>query len=195
MSVMGSVDDVSAFGLNSWYWLNVPKKWVAGRELTVTTNTDTDFWRSTYYGFIRDSGHALLRSADEKFRLRATFSGDYREQYDQAGILVRLDERNWIKAGVEYVDGKQLLSVVVTRDFSDWSVFRPPVNPSSVTIDIHRRDDAVTLHYGLDGQEPNELLRLAYFPPGVPVAAGLMCASPEGHGFDVSFAALRVMPS
>jgi len=26
MSVMGSVDDVSAFGLNSWYWLNVPEE-------------------------------------------------------------------------------------------------------------------------------------------------------------------------
>ena len=54
------------------------------------------------------------------------FRGDYRELYDQAGLMLRIDERNWIKAGVEFVAGRRMLSVVVTRDVSDWSTMPCP---------------------------------------------------------------------
>lgn len=39
-------------------WLNPPKNWSADdAQLRVTTDENTDFWRKTAYGFIRDSGH------------------------------------------------------------------------------------------------------------------------------------------
>ena len=39
--------------------------------------------------------------------------------YDQAGLMLRIDERNWLKAGIEFVDGRQMLSVVATTH--EWS--------------------------------------------------------------------------
>ncbi|MEV4973911.1 DUF1349 domain-containing protein [Streptomyces scopuliridis] len=185
----------SCFGSTGWTWLNRPAQWAASDDaLEITTEPDTDFWMTTHYGFVRDTGHALLRPVPASFRLRVTFSGDYREQYDQAGLLLRLDEKNWIKTGIEYVDGRQQLSAVVTREVSDWNVV--PLahltdTPAPVTVELQREGDTVTILYGLDG-EPGTMLRLAYFPPGVAAQAGPMCASPDGTGFTTRFTALHL---
>ncbi|MET9291056.1 DUF1349 domain-containing protein [Streptomyces sp. NPDC003077] len=185
----------ACFGHTDWAWLNPPAQWSAREEqVEITTDPDTDFWATTHYGFVRDTGHALLRPVPASFRMRVTFAGEYREQYDQAGLLLRLDEKNWIKTGIEYVDGQQQLSAVVTRAFSDWNVVPLSQNvpaPKRVTIEMRRQGDHVFLHYGVGEQPPETLLRLAYFPPGAAAQAGLMCASPDGKGFTARFSDLR----
>src|SRR3954465_12944681 len=80
-------------------WLNEPAEWSEeGSSLRVRTEERTDFWRETHYGFLRDSGHFRFARATNDFTARVTFEGDYRELYDQAGLMLRLDERHWIKA-------------------------------------------------------------------------------------------------
>jgi hypothetical protein len=193
---MQQAEDITLFGLSRWRWLNQPVNWLSYAGLTVTSDANTDFWRTTHYGFVRDNGHALLHPVGPRFRLTTRFFGDYREQYDQAGLLLRLDERNWIKAGIEYVDGEQLLSAVVTRDVSDWSVvpLEAVCGPvESITLEMSRVDDAVTIRYAAEGGEPAALLRVAYFPPEVPAEAGPMCASPDGAGFPIRFAELSLV--
>ncbi len=184
-------EPTTAFGLNGWHWLNPPRTWEVDDDgLEVTTEEDTDFWVRTHYGFVRDTGHALLRPVGSEFRLTATFHGDYREQYDQAGLLLRADEHSWIKTGIEFVDGRPLLSAVVTREVSDWNVVplqQIAGHPDSVTIELRRVHDTVTIRYGWDDHAPDTLLRMAYFPPGADVEAGPMCASPDGTGFPVRF--------
>jgi regulation of enolase protein 1 (concanavalin A-like superfamily) len=190
-----SAGTASCLGFTDWRWLNPPGHWAPYDDaLDITTEPDTDFWATTHYGFVRDTGHALLRPVPGSFRLRVTFSGDYREQYDQAGLLLRLDEKNWIKTGIEYVDGHQQLSAVVTRDVSDWSVVplaQVTDRPSAVTVEMRREGDTVTIRYGF-GDTPETLLRLAYFPPEAAAQAGPMCASPDGKGFTARFTALRL---
>jgi regulation of enolase protein 1 (concanavalin A-like superfamily) len=176
-----------------WTWLNEPAKWsVDGPRIIVTTDADTDFWRITHHDVVRDTGHLLGTEATD-FTLVATFAGDYRDQYDQAGIAIRLDERNWIKSGIELVDGHQQISAVVTRDFSDWSV-APVPDPDSVTIKAERTGDTVTITYGLDDADPDTLLRQAYLAPGVLAKAGIMAASPTGGGFTTTFTSVDLAP-
>jgi len=158
----------------------------------MTTGPDTDFWRTTHYGFVRDTGHALLRPVPGDFTISATFSGGHTHRYDQAGLLLRLDAANWLKTGIEYVDDEQLLSVVVTREVSDWSVVTLPVPPASVTIVAERTGDTMTVKYSLDGADPVRMARLAYFPPEPEVLAGVMAASPQGPGFTVRFDRISV---
>jgi uncharacterized protein len=169
-------------------WINEPAKWSAGEDgaLFVTADPDTDLWRTTHYGFIRDSGHVRGRWVDGDCAVTASFSADYAEQYDQAGIALRIDPENWIKAGIELVDGAFQISAVVTRGVSDWSVV-PVASADRVTISAERRGDAVTVRYGLGDEEAVTMLRLAYFPPGVRAMVGVMCAAPTGKGFDVRF--------
>jgi uncharacterized protein len=180
--------------ITGWRWFNEPTTWaLAGETLTVITDPDTDLWRTTHYGFVRDTGHVFGTDVSGDFVLTATFAGGYRDQYDQAGIALRADEANWIKSGIELVNGRQQVSAVVTREFSDWSV-APVPDPQQVTIEVTREGDAVTIRYGLDSADPTTLLRVAYLPPEVPVLAGVMAASPDGQGFTTTFTGVRLAP-
>ncbi|GAA3821697.1 DUF1349 domain-containing protein [Sphaerisporangium flaviroseum] len=177
---------------SEWQWVNEPAKWSAGEDLRVTADARTDLWRVTHYGYTYDTAHIFGRLMPGDLRVTTTFQASYAEQYDQAGAMLRIDEKNWIKAGVEYVDGRLNLSTVVTRDFSDWSMLTLSVPAETVTLELAREGDTVIVKYGLDGADPVGMLRLAYFPPEVPALAGIMCAAPEGEGFETRFTAVRV---
>ena len=71
--------------------------------------------------------------------------GHYKELYDQAGLMVRLDEKNWLKTGIEYVKGVQNVSAVVTREVSDWSVVPLQASPTAVWLTLLRKGDFVFL--------------------------------------------------
>ncbi|WP_433363048.1 DUF1349 domain-containing protein [Streptosporangium sp. CA-115845] len=177
---------------SEWQWINEPAKWAADEDLRITAEARTDLWRVTHYGYIYDTAHIFGRTLPGDLRVTTTFQASYADRYDQAGAMLRIDERNWIKAGVEYVDRKINLSAVVTRDFSDWSMLTVSEPVESVTLELERKGDAVTVRYGLNGAAPVTMLRFAYFPPGVPALAGVMCAAPRGEGFETRFTSVTV---
>ncbi len=183
---------IMAFGATGWQWTNPPRQWTADDGLSLFCDAGTDLWRRTHYGYTFDTAHQFGRQVRGDLRLTVTFSGDYADQYDQAGALLRIDESTWIKAGVEYVDGHHHLSTVVTRERSDWSVLPLDAPADQVTIDLERQGDAVTVRYGLGDEAPQHLLRLAYFPPDAPALAGAMAAAPAGQGFAVRFSDVRL---
>ncbi|CAI4552243.1 AKH_1a_G0027210.mRNA.1.CDS.1 [Saccharomyces cerevisiae] len=81
----------------------------------------TDFWRETFYGLTRDSGHFLGVETGSAFTAQVRVQGSYESLYDQAGIMVRIDDGHWLKAGIEISDGHAMLSSVLTNGKSDWS--------------------------------------------------------------------------
>lgn len=169
------------------HWYNEPPTWAAqDGTITLTTAPQTDFWRKTHYGFIRDSGHFYYQEITGDFALETRLTATYETLYDQAGLMVRLDETTWIKCGIELVGGVQHLSAVVTRDFSDWSVIPLPERPPTLWLRLTRRSETVEIHYSLDGNIYH-MLRLAYFTTIESVQAGIMAASPEGKGFAAVF--------
>jgi regulation of enolase protein 1 (concanavalin A-like superfamily) len=178
--------------VEEWSWLNEPAEWAGDeRSLRLRTDPKTDFWRVTHYGFVRDSGHFAYREISGDFRVDVLVRGAYETLYDQAGLMLRIDERTWLKCGVELVDGVQQASAVVTRDYSDWSVVPLAANPPAIWLRLTRIGEAVEIHYSLDG-EAYSLLRLAYLPPAETVQVGLMAASPEGDGFSATFEGFAV---
>lgn len=178
-------------------WLNEPPSWrdEAGL-LTVTTGDRTDFWRETHYGFIRDDGHFRFMERAGDFTAEIEFSGDYRHLYDQAGMMLRLDSRNWVKAGIEYVGGRQMLSVVVTRDYSDWSTMPAPENSPWMRLRLSRRGAAIRIEWATAEEDDSRyrLLRLAYLEARDPAMVGPMCCSPERAGFEARFRGFAVRP-
>ncbi|WP_293909163.1 DUF1349 domain-containing protein [Deinococcus sp.] len=169
------------------HWLNEPPQWSATADmLSVSTGERTDFWRQTFYGFIRDDGHFLFREVSGDFTASVTLDGEYEALYDQLGLMLRVSETTWLKTGIEYTDGLPHLSTVVTRDFSDWSVLALPDLRGKVSIRLTRHGTALRVQFqGAAGRW--QLSRLAYLPLPEVCQVGLMCCSPERSGFRARF--------
>lgn len=174
------------------HWLNEPASWQRTDDvLRVSVDPGTDFWRATGYGYIHDNGHVygdvLPGDLDVSVRVRGTFA----HQYDQAGVMLRADEQTWLKAGVEFFEGRPRLSTVLTLGWSSWIVADLPADLDEITLRMSRRGDAVEIRYAA-GDGPAELAALVFMPPDREVLAGIMCAAPEGSGFSVTFHDLRI---
>ena len=168
-------------------WLNEPAHWsLSHNQIVVKTAAKTDFWRITHYGFIRDNGHFYFDNVESDFVAEVKLRGSYKDLYDQAGLMIRTNPTHWIKTGIEFVDGVQQLSAVVTREYSDWSMMPLTAPLEFLQLRIERCKEAVHISY-LDEAQQYKPFRLAYFPEAQSMQVGIMCASPEGDGFEVVF--------
>ena len=178
--------------LEQMRWLNSPAAaQIREGRLTVQSAAKTDFWRKTFYGYITDDGHFLHLPVQGEFRFEARVHGKYADQYDQAGLMVRANETQWIKCGTELVDGKRNASVVFTRDFSDWSTLPDLSQSAPIWWRVIRAKDSIETHCSLDGKT-FMAVRQGYFPPEHKVDVGLMCAAPEGNGFEAVFDEIKL---
>jgi regulation of enolase protein 1 (concanavalin A-like superfamily) len=168
-------------------WLNPPvSASVESINLRVTTAHESDFWRNTSYGFVHDSGHALLIDFPVNTSMEFTFVLDYSGQFDQAGIIVYSDSQHWIKAGVESADGFPQVGAVVTSVNSDWSL--APVSQwmgKQVTVRASRTTDALTIRARCG--DDDQLIRLAPINSSLSWSAGPHCASPVSQSLEVTF--------
>ncbi|HEV7309986.1 DUF1349 domain-containing protein [Ensifer sp.] len=174
--------------LTDFTWLNEPRDWTVEDDvLTLVTEANTDLWQQTFYGFRRHSGHARLQPASGDFSASVVVRGDYHELYDQAGLLLIVDETHWLKTGIEFTDGLMHFSVVVTNGTSDWSVI--PLPQARTDADVHirltRHDTAVRVQFHL-GDGLWQMARLCPFSDG-DARIGVMACSPERAGFTASF--------
>jgi uncharacterized protein len=169
-------------------WLNEPPSAVRVDEgLRVECAPGSDFWRATYYGFDRDSGHALLHELPAGQACEVSFKVDFSELYDQAGLIVRASASRWVKAGVEMSDGYPQVGAVVTDVYSDWSCAPVPEwDGRVVTMRASRTRDALIVRARCDTQ-PWRLVRVAPLPLDMDVSAGAYCAAPERAGLRVTF--------
>ena len=183
---------VSAQTLEKMQWFNEPSQWeIKDKKLTLFATPQSDYWRIAHYGFTVDDAPFLYTTYGGEFEAKVKITGDYKVRYDQAGMMIRIDHENYIKTGIEYVDGIYNLSAVVTHHTSDWSVITLDRPVPFVWIKAVRRLDAVEIYYSFDDKEYT-LMRIAWMQDNTPVQVGLMAASPDGQGFQASFEHFQV---
>jgi regulation of enolase protein 1 (concanavalin A-like superfamily) len=175
-------------------WLNPPpESCIADGRLIVRSGLETDFWQGTYYGFHHDSGHFLHRRRQGDFTLETSFTGRYEALYDQAGLMIRHDEKHWMKCGIEFTDGARHFSTVVTNGRSDWSAFRLDGDFDEIFVRVTRMGDALFVQYRTDARPDWRMARLAYFPPDpADLEVGMTFCSPQREGFEVEFRSFSI---
>jgi hypothetical protein len=178
--------------LNRMVWMNEPASWrKSAGKLVVHSRPKTDFWRRTLTGNVIDNGHCFHMPVRGEFTFEARINGQYAALYDQTGLMVRVDAENWVKCGTEFLDGVRQASVVFTRDFSDGSTMDDLSRDQPVWWRVVRKGDSIETLCSLDGKTFTSV-RLGYLVPDRPAEVGIMCASPEGNGFDCVFDGLRL---
>ena len=177
---------------NQGTWTNEPADVATDSAgLYVTARKGSDAWRLTSYGFVHSSEHALLTDLAPESAVEVQFHLGFTDQFDQAGIFVKVDDESWIKAGIELSDGEESLGAVVTRGTSDWSLSPVPGWAGRlVTIRGSRSGNALTVRARVD-DEPWRLVRVAPLDPDAAVTAGPFCCAPSRSALTVHFTAWR----
>lgn len=175
-------------------WLNEPAQWQeeAG-VLSVVTDAHSDFWQRTHYGFQRDSGHFYGAGVAGDFTAQVHVQGEFKSLYDQAGLMVRVDEQNWIKVGVEVSDGELMLGSVLTVGQSDWATGVFKDQGAGVWLRVTLVAGVMRVQASTDGLRW-PLLRLAVFPVSPGYSVGPFCCSPERGGLNVRFSDFSIVP-
>ncbi|HBV15292.1 DUF1349 domain-containing protein [Chryseobacterium carnipullorum] len=178
--------------LEKMNWFNEPEKWeIKNNSLSMSVTPQSDYWRISHYGFTVDDAPFYYTTYGGEFEAKVKITGNYKARFDQMGLMLRTDEKNYIKAGIEFVDGKYNLSTVVTHGTSDWSVIALDKAPPEVWIKAVRRLDAVEVFYSFDDKNYT-MIRNAYLQDNTPVMVGLMAACPDGNGFTAVFEGFKV---
>ncbi|MDO5661594.1 MAG: DUF1349 domain-containing protein [Brachybacterium sp.] len=162
-----------------------------GADLLVTAVEGSDAWRHTSYGFVHDSEHALLASMTPGSAMEVEFTADFSEQFDQAGLFLRVDEENWVKAGVEFADGAPQVGAVVTRGRSDWSAAPVPAWAGRrILVRASWTGGALTIRAGVVGEDL-QLTRVLPLDEDDQVEAGPFLCAPTRAGLTVPIHAWR----
>jgi uncharacterized protein len=176
-------------------WHNPPLAAALSKgDFLVAAAKGSDAWRETSYGFVHDSAHALLLPMPRESAVEVTLLAELSEQFDQAGIMLRSSEIDWIKAGIEYADGATQLGAVVTRGTSDWSTAPVDWAGRLVTFRASRSGDAVTVRARVD-DEQWRLVRVAWVDPALELSAGPYLAAPTRDGLTVRFTSWTTGPA
>lgn len=181
-------NNLDAQSLSKMSWFNEPAQWEVKNQKTFVMQvpSKTDYWRVSHYGFTVDDAPFYYALYGGEFEAKVKITGAYKTTFDQMGLMLRIDHENWIKTGVEFVDGKQNVSTVVTHKTSDWSVVELDKAPKSIWIKAVRRLDAVEVSYSYD-DKTYTMLRTCWLQDNCPVMVGIMGASPDGDGFEATF--------
>ena len=178
--------------LEKMNWFNEPEQWsIEGDKLTMTITPKSDYWRISHYEFTVDDAPFYYAEYGGEFEAKVKVCGDYKTRFDQAGMMIRIDHENYIKTGIEFVDGKYNLSTVVTHHTSDWSVIALDKPVKELWIKAVRRLDAIEIFYSFD-DKTYTMMRNAWMESNRPVKIGMMGASPDGDGFKATFSDFSV---
>lgn len=174
-------------------WTHVPVSSAIGPAgMSAVAAEGSDAWRLTSYGFIHDSEHALVAPFAPGRGMEVSFVADFSQQFDQAGIFLRVDAHRWVKAGVEFADGALQIGGVVTDEYSDWSVAPvPDWNRQEITIRMSRAGGALTIR-ARSGRAPWRLVRVAPLPDDLDASAGPYVCAPSRAGLEVTFTSWRL---
>jgi regulation of enolase protein 1 (concanavalin A-like superfamily) len=84
------------------YWFNEPPNWQIENRKLIISPGKSDFWCRTHYDFTFDNGHCLFHKTSSDFILRTKLNFFPKHQYDQAGLMVRINPDFWLKTSVEF---------------------------------------------------------------------------------------------
>lgn len=185
-----------SFEFEKTFWINEPKKYkVNTGEVIITTESNTDLWQRTYYGFRNDNAPALLMKTEEKyfsFTIKTEFNSN--KQFDQCGVIIYQNNDNWFKASIEYENAEyqRLGSVVTNKGFSDWATTDIDSKIKSMYYRLSRRESDFCIENSLDGKIFKQMRIFHLFEGDKEINFGVYACSPVNSSFQAKFSEITL---
>ncbi len=184
--------------LIKYYWLNQPKRSVLElNQLIIETEPGTDLWQRTYYGFQNCNAPAFLQEVEGDFSF--VVKTEFEESsflYDQCGLLLFIDNENWVKAAVEFENEQfsRLGSVVTNLGFSDWATTDIASETSEMWYRVSRRGQDFYLENSADGKNWQQMRMFHLHKVAEKVSVGVYACSPLQSSFNAVFSLFGILP-
>ena len=164
-------------------------------RIEIITESGTDLWQRTYYGFTNDNALVLQAQTDEKFFsfiVKTQFAS--KDRFDQCGVAMYLDSDNWFKASIEYEDEKnqRLGSVVTNNGYSDWATTDISSDVKEMWYRFSRRESDFCIECSRDGKDFKQMRIFHMFAGAESIKFGIYAASPTTGSFKAVFTDMTV---
>ncbi len=177
--------------LKQFKWINPPKSYeLQDDRLIIETEPETDLWQNTFYGFQHDNAPAFLMDRKGDFTFQAKVqSGEANHLYDQCGLLMYHDSKNWVKVSIEYENEvfARLGSVVTNLGYSDWATTDIPASVSEIWYRLSRRGQDFYVENSTDGKDFKQMRMLHMHTPMEIARIGVYACSPLKSSFKAVF--------
>ena len=171
--------------LQKFEWINDPAD-VRFTEtgMMVEAKGRTDFWQNKYRKIAMDSGHFFYAYKTGDFTLIVRWTVQWTLEalspFGQCGIMVRIDDKNWIKASVM---GNKLGSAVTQSGLSDWAMQDLPDDTPQIWYKIKKSGRDYAIYYSTDGTTFTQIRLTSFIIEDVEVKIGAYICSPNQEGF------------
>ncbi len=92
---------MNSFNGAHFKWLNQPEKFeFLNDSLVIETEPETDLWQRIFYGFSKVNAPIYLTETGENFTFSVKTSFETKNRFDQCGVLLYIDDENWVKVSV-----------------------------------------------------------------------------------------------
>lgn len=183
--------------INKLMWTRSPKyQKITDDKIEIITSPYTDLWQKTYYNFRNDNAPLLQISTEDlyfSFVVKTKF--DYKERFDQCGIVMYLDSNNWIKASIEYENNKfqHLGSVVTNSGYSDWATTEIESDIKEMWYRLSRRKNDFRIDCSYDGIIFKQMRICHMNEANSNINFGIYACSPGNSSFKANFNNLEVL--
>lgn len=182
--------------LRDFEWLNEPLD-VNFEEtgMRVLTHNKTDFWQSAHHRVSKDNGHFFYTRRYDDFSFVVGWKFQINGRFDQCGIMLRIDEKNWFKASIMY-DAPQypmIGSCVTNNGYSDWANIDIPAGIEEMYYKIKRHKGDYVISYSFDGQNFRQMRMLHLLKDQPEVKVGAFVCSPQHEGFEATLTRIEFL--
>ena len=177
-------------------WLRKPAQVTIGDDsIEVITESGTDLWQRTYYGFTNDNAPVFQARTDERyfsFIVKTRFES--KDRFDQCGVVMYLDSDNWFKASIEYENEciQRLGSVVTNNGYSDWATTDISSDIKEMWYRFSRRESDYCIECSEDGKHFRQMRIFHMWQGAGEITFGIYACSPTTGSYNATFTDLVV---
>ena len=176
-------------------WMNEPTSHsISESGVSMTAPSGSDFIIDPRGGNEKANAPFLFSSFGSEFTVQATVTGEFKEEFDSACLMVYADTTHWAKLCYEQTDrGVPAVVSVVTSEHSD-DCNGESISSGPLRLQVSRSGRVCAFHYALP-DEPWKMKRIFRFPmekADEALHVGLVGQSPAGNGCRVHFSELSL---